>query len=163
MRALAGDEGKEDWLETAQAEFEKLANLVEQTLITPTDKLMELMYQSVQIRDSRHNLELGMSVWRLSWITFIFLPLTFLVGFFDIDPSRKDRIKWYVITMVPVTAIVVTLWFSFKYSSAAPASEIPHAAVSTSTSSILCPTPIRNYGRVPDRVRTSSRKVSPAG
>ncbi|KAJ9648849.1 hypothetical protein H2199_000762 [Coniosporium tulheliwenetii] len=93
LRALAGDEGKEDWLETAQAEFEKLANLVEQTLITPTDKLMELMYQSVQIRDSRHNLELGMSVWRLSWITFIFLPLTFLVGFFDIDPSRKDRIK----------------------------------------------------------------------
>lgn len=40
------------------------------------------MYKSISIRDSRQSLELNASLWRLSWITFIFLPLTFLVGFF---------------------------------------------------------------------------------
>lgn len=120
LRELAGEEIKEQWLGTLQDEFEKLANLVEEKLIKPTDNLRELMYQSVQIRDSRHNLELGTSMWRLSWITFIFLPLTFLVGVFGIDPFRRDpSVKWFVIFILPLTAIVVALWFSFKYSSAA--------------------------------------------
>lgn len=75
--------------------------MVTEDLTKPTESLISLLYQSVSIRDSRHSLELGVSsvftlislgllpfeaykrtVWRLSWITFIFLPLTFIVGFF---------------------------------------------------------------------------------
>lgn len=55
------------------------------------------MYKSVEIRDSRYSLQLGRSMWRLSWITFIFLPGTFLVGFFgmNVDTFKDDpSIKW---------------------------------------------------------------------
>src|SRR5437762_95797 len=41
-----------------------------------------------------------LSMWRLSWITFIFLPLTFIVGFFgmNVDVFAKDpSIKWHLI------------------------------------------------------------------
>ena len=58
------------------------------------------MYKSVGIRDSRHSLQLGTSMWRLSWITFIFLPLTFLVGFFgmNVDTFANDpSVKWYAV------------------------------------------------------------------
>ena len=51
----------------------------------PTDSLNDLLYKSVEIRDSRHSLQLNTSLWRLSWITFIFLPLTFIVGFFGMN------------------------------------------------------------------------------
>jgi Mg2+ and Co2+ transporter CorA len=58
------------------------------------------MYKSISIRDSRQSLELNASLWRLSWITFIFLPLTFLVGFFGMVclvnlllPSTADKLR----------------------------------------------------------------------
>lgn len=57
------------------------------------------MYKSVSIRDARKSVELNTSLWRLSWITFIFLPLTFLVGFFgmNVDTFQNDPpIKWLV-------------------------------------------------------------------
>lgn len=43
------------------------------------------MYKSVSIRDARKSVELNTSLWRLSWITFILLPLTFLVGAFGMN------------------------------------------------------------------------------
>ena len=55
------------------------------------------MYKSVSIRDARKSVELNTSLWRLSWITFIFLPLTFLVGFFgmNVDTFHSNpSIKW---------------------------------------------------------------------
>lgn len=82
------------------------------------------MYKSVAIRDSRQSLQLGTSMWRLvlrdqslvhslattnpyhrlSWITFIFLPLTFITGVFgmNVDIFKENpRVKWYFITAVP--------------------------------------------------------------
>lgn len=47
--------------------------------------LNDLVYKSVEIRDSRHSLQLNTSMWRLSWITFIFLPLTFIGTFFGMN------------------------------------------------------------------------------
>jgi len=43
------------------------------------------MYRSVAIRDSHASLQLGSSMWRLSWITFIFLPATFIAAFFGMN------------------------------------------------------------------------------
>jgi Mg2+ and Co2+ transporter CorA len=65
------------------------------------------MYKSVSIRDSRQSLELNASLWRLSWITFIFLPLTFLVGFFGMNVGLFEHhpsIKYYFITAVPLVS-----------------------------------------------------------
>lgn len=79
------------------------------------------MYKSVGIRDARHSLQLGLSMWRLSWITFIFLPLTFIGGFFGMNvdlfqPSGSGypSIKWYFVAAVPLMLLVVTLYFAFK-------------------------------------------------
>jgi Mg2+ and Co2+ transporter CorA len=63
------------------------------------------MYRSVTIRDSKQSLELNASLWRLSWITFIFLPLTFLVGAFGMNVDAFQHfpsLKWYFVAAVPL-------------------------------------------------------------
>lgn len=118
LRDLAGELAIEDnWLESSTSDFEKLSNLVQEDLIKPTANLADLMYKSVEIRDSRHSLQLNTSLWRLSWITFIFLPLTFIVGFFGMNVdtfSENPSIKWYFLTAIPMMALVFILWFTTK-------------------------------------------------
>lgn len=73
------------------------------------------MYKSVSIRDSRQSLELNASLWRLSWITFIFLPLTFLVGFFGMNVSLFEQyppVKYYFIAAVPLVSTASLLALS---------------------------------------------------
>jgi Mg2+ and Co2+ transporter CorA len=53
------------------------------------------MYKSVDIRDSRFSLQLGTSMWRLSWVTFAFLPLTFLTGFFGMNVKTFQNSEGY--------------------------------------------------------------------
>ncbi|KAI9827078.1 MAG: hypothetical protein M1826_006442 [Phylliscum demangeonii] len=106
-----------NWLDASPADFERLSNLVQEDLVKPTANLADLMYKSVGIRDSRHSLHLGESMWRLSWITFIFLPLTFIVGFFGMQVDLFDRrpsIKWYFVTAVPFMLTVIIVLFAFK-------------------------------------------------
>ena len=79
---LSSDQTEDNWLESSNADMERVANLIQEDLVKPTANLADLTYKSVEIRDSRHGLQLNTSMWRLSWITFIFLPLTFIVGFF---------------------------------------------------------------------------------
>jgi len=109
--------GPEPWLESILSEMQRHSNLVEEDLIKPTTGLADLMYKSVGIRDARHSLELSMSLWRLSWITFVFLPLTFLCGFFSMQVSvfqDTPSVKWYFIVAVPMMVCVLASWFIFK-------------------------------------------------
>ena len=77
LRELTEEAGtNEIWLEDAPADFEGLSNRIQEDLVKPTANLNDLMYKSVEIRDSRHSLQLSMSMWRLSWISFLCLPLT---------------------------------------------------------------------------------------
>jgi hypothetical protein len=118
LRELVEDVDTEDnWLEDIPGDFARLSNLVEEDLTKPTAALSSLMYQSVSIRDSRHSLQLGTSMWRLSWITFIFLPLTFIVGFFGMNVSTFENypdIKWYFVAAVPFMLCVLLAWFIMK-------------------------------------------------
>ena len=75
-------EVEDNWLDASPDDMEKIRDLVQEDLVKPTANLADLMYKSVEIRDSRHSLQLNTSLWRLSWITFIFLPLTFISSFF---------------------------------------------------------------------------------
>lgn len=73
------------------------------------------MYKSVSIKDSKQSLELNASLWRLSWITFIFLPLTFLAGMFGMNvDALKDfpSLKWYFVAAVPLVRFVALLYAS---------------------------------------------------
>ncbi|KAK3381700.1 hypothetical protein B0H63DRAFT_511458 [Podospora didyma] len=86
-------------------------------LITPTNSLLDMLYKSVAIRDARLSLELNASLWRLSWITFIFLPLTFLSGFFGMNVdlfSDNPSIKWYFIAAAVVAVLSFLVWVGFK-------------------------------------------------
>lgn len=108
----------DDWLESSTGDMERLSNLVQEDLVKPTASLADLMYKSVEIRDSRHSLQLNTSLWRLSWITFIFLPLTFIVGFFGMNVdtfSGNPSIKWYFITAVPMMVFVFIFWYFIKH------------------------------------------------
>ncbi|EED14038.1 conserved hypothetical protein [Talaromyces stipitatus ATCC 10500] len=118
LHELTDDVDSEDnWLEDIPSDFERLTNLIAEDLTKPTESLISLLYQSVSIRDSRHSLELGVSMWRLSWITFIFLPLTFIVGFFGMNVdtfANMPSIKWYFIAAIPFMLGVLTFYFLMK-------------------------------------------------
>ena len=70
------------------------------------------MYKSVQIRDSRQSLDLSASLWRLSWITFVFLPLNSVASVFgmNVDAFRHyPSIKWYFVVAVPLVSSILFL------------------------------------------------------
>ncbi|EQL36643.1 hypothetical protein BDFG_02006 [Blastomyces dermatitidis ATCC 26199] len=106
------------WLDNIPGDYDRLSTLVEEDLVKPTKTLISLLYQSVSIRDSRHSIQLGVSMWRLSWITFIFLPLTFIVGFFGMNVDAfadNPSIKWYFISCVPFMLCVLGAWYVVKH------------------------------------------------
>jgi len=114
---VEASEKLETWLEAIPGDFKRLSNLVQEDLVKPTAGLTDLMYKSVGIRDARHSLELSMSLWRLSWITFIFLPLTFLCGFFSMSVdvfADHPSLKWYFVAAAPMMSAVFASWFVFK-------------------------------------------------
>ena len=136
LHDLSIDQNDEEWLESSNADMERISALIQEDLVKPTSSLADLMYKSVEIRDSRHGLQLNTSLWRLSWVTFIFLPLTFIVGFFgmvsnkctplpgssslqlqNVDTFSNDpSIKWYFIVAVPMMILVFLGWYFFKHS-----------------------------------------------
>ena len=103
-----------DWLDENLTDFKRLSSEVEEMLKKPVANMVDLvslelltileradpqwqMYKSISIRDARQSLELNTSMWRLSWITFIFLPLTFLAGVFGMNVSElasNPPLKW---------------------------------------------------------------------
>ena len=121
FREMTDDEEVSDrWMEDSPEVYERLSDIVQEDLVKPTANLADLMYKSVGIRDTRHSLQLSMSMWRLSWITFIFLPLTFIVGFFgmNVDTFNGDgfpSLKWYFISASPLMLLVLISWYMLKH------------------------------------------------
>lgn len=106
------------WLEQSPDEIDKLITLFQEGVLKPTDHLSDLMYKSVGIRDARHSLQLDLSMWRLSWITFIFLPLTFMCGFFGMNVDTFEgnpSIKWFFITTAPLFVAMFLGWYFIKH------------------------------------------------
>ncbi|KAG8529370.1 uncharacterized protein KY384_006006 [Bacidia gigantensis] len=62
LRELTGDP-QDIWLEQSTDDMNKLTVLVQDDLVKPTANLADLMYKSVEIRDSRHSLQLNTSMW----------------------------------------------------------------------------------------------------
>ncbi|KAL8802479.1 MAG: hypothetical protein Q9182_003787 [Xanthomendoza sp. 2 TL-2023] len=119
LRELASESATDDnWLDRSPGDMERIGNLIQEDLVKPTSSLNDLVYKSVEIRDSRHSLQLNTSMWRLSWITFIFLPLTFIGTFFgmNVDTFSNDpSIKWYFAATVPLMTLVLILWYIIKH------------------------------------------------
>ncbi|KAF1986381.1 hypothetical protein K402DRAFT_431339 [Aulographum hederae CBS 113979] len=116
LKMLFEEHADRDWFGTD--ELEKCANLLAEDLVKPTKAMSEMIYQAVTFRDVRQSLQLNTSLWRLSWITFIFLPLTFMVGFFgmNVDTFKGDpSIKWYFISAAPMMLLILVLQFIIKH------------------------------------------------
>ena len=106
-----------DWLKQNIEEYQRLGTLIEEVLKKPNQHIIDLMYKSVSIRDARQSLDLSNSLWRLSWITFIFLPLTFLVGFFGMNVDifqQYPSLKWYFVAVVPLMVFVLLAWLATR-------------------------------------------------
>lgn len=69
LKELAEDDPpqQDTWIGNASDEFDKLTTQFQEGVVKPTTNLSDLMYKSVGIRDARHSLQLGLSMWRLSW------------------------------------------------------------------------------------------------
>ncbi|KAF2711416.1 hypothetical protein K504DRAFT_465173 [Pleomassaria siparia CBS 279.74] len=120
LKELALDDPHENepWLGSSADELDKLITQFQEGVVKPTTNLSDLMYKSVGIRDARHSLQLGLSMWRLSWITFIFLPLTFVCGFFGMNVEifeSNPSLKWWFITTIPLFVVVTVLWYGVKH------------------------------------------------
>ncbi|EXJ56554.1 hypothetical protein A1O7_06898 [Cladophialophora yegresii CBS 114405] len=105
------------WLTPLLDDFEVLAENIVTDYLQPLEHMIDLLYKSVTIRDSRQSLELNASLWRLSWITFIFLPLTFLVGAFGMNVDALQHypsLKWYFVAAVPLMIMVIFFWFAMR-------------------------------------------------
>ena len=120
---------KTDWFRDTPADLERIAELFDQEMVKPTANLSDLLYKSVEIRDSRHSLQLGTSMWRLSWITFIFLPLTFMgtvfgmnVDIFQPEEGPFPSFKWYFIVAVPFMILIIVFYMFIKSSLSASVS-----------------------------------------
>lgn len=112
------DHDGDGWLDDQVETFESLLQRVSENLVKPTNSLSELMYRSVGIRDTRHSLELSYSMWRLSWITFIFLPLNYSTSFFGMNVDifqGNPPLKWYFIASVPLLLMVFVTYWAFKH------------------------------------------------
>ncbi|KAF2012165.1 hypothetical protein BU24DRAFT_426001 [Aaosphaeria arxii CBS 175.79] len=108
----------EPWLAGSAEEMDRLTKNHEEGIVKPTSNLSDLMYKSVGIRDARISNQLGLSMWRLSWITFIFLPLTFATGFFGMNVDTFEEnpsIKWFFIGIFPLFAVVLICWYGIKH------------------------------------------------
>ncbi|KIW65039.1 hypothetical protein PV04_07326 [Phialophora macrospora] len=109
--------GRIKWLTPVLDDFEVLADNIVTDYLQPLEHMIDLMYKSVTIKDSRQSLELNASLWRLSWITFVFLPLTFLVGAFGMNVDAFEHypsLKWYFVAAVPLMLMVIFFWFAMR-------------------------------------------------
>ncbi|KAF2640054.1 hypothetical protein P280DRAFT_452458 [Massarina eburnea CBS 473.64] len=120
LRDLIGVDPTEDqpWLNQSAEELDKMVTQFQEGVIKPTSSLSDLMYKSVGIRDARHSLQLGLSMWRLSWITFIFLPLTFVCSFFGMNVDTFESnpsIQWFFIAAIPLLLVMMASWYIIKH------------------------------------------------
>lgn len=140
MRLFFGDSASADensifWLDAIPDVYDSLFADWDRGVAKRTSDLSKSMFQAVAFRDSRDSLQLGLSMWRLSWITFIFLPLTFTVGIFGMSKSYRQPptrskltaldvdlfesnppIKWWFVTSAVILAGSIVLWYAVKHS-----------------------------------------------
>ncbi len=84
-------------LDIQQSLTDPTANLLRYLIKgTYTHQMTWQVYKRVAKSDARYSLQLSIGLWGLSWITFIFLPLTFVATFFRMNvdvlsdnPSRN--------------------------------------------------------------------------
>ncbi|KAF4929095.1 putative ankyrin repeat protein [Colletotrichum viniferum] len=84
-----------------------------------TRDLIQMEFNLVSINEARQSVKMAASLKRLSWITFIFLPLTFIATSFgmNIDILSDDPPWYWYLPFAGVTILLTSaVWLIFKYS-----------------------------------------------
>ncbi|KAF3911135.1 hypothetical protein AA313_de0207545 [Arthrobotrys entomopaga] len=79
--------------------------------------MMQMVFSLVSIDEAYRSREQGQSLKRLSWITFIFLPLMFVASLFgmNIDILENDPPwKWTLVVCAPTVGVVWVVWLAYR-------------------------------------------------
>ena len=76
-------------LDASPGTFDLMIEEWDRNVVKRTAAVLDHMFKAVSLRDAHDTLHYGESMWRLSWITFIFLPLTFSTGLFGMSKGFR--------------------------------------------------------------------------
>ncbi|KAJ4377357.1 hypothetical protein N0V83_000182 [Neocucurbitaria cava] len=79
--------------------------------------LIQLEFNLTSIREAQKSTMLNRSIKRLTWITFVFLPLIFVSGLFGMNVNvlaGNPPWWWYVVFMLGTLCLTMAVWVAFK-------------------------------------------------
>ncbi|KAL8995142.1 MAG: hypothetical protein Q9188_006878 [Gyalolechia gomerana] len=97
--------------------LESLEQRVANDFREQTKNLTGLAYNAIAIYAAQNSLNHSASMRRLSWITFIFLPLVFSASIFgmNVDVLANDPpLKWYFVSSVPLMGVLVVVTIALR-------------------------------------------------
>ncbi|KAI5784884.1 hypothetical protein FPQ18DRAFT_309711 [Pyronema domesticum] len=83
-----------------------------------TAAVIQLEFNLVSIHEAQKSTSMAASMKRLSWVTFIFLPLSFVGTLMGMNIDLLDGHPgwwWYLVLSIAVLLLVFTGWIVFKY------------------------------------------------
>ncbi|KAK6508016.1 hypothetical protein TWF481_006436 [Arthrobotrys musiformis] len=78
---------------------------------------MQLIFNLISIDEAYRSREQNTSLKRLSWITFIFLPMLFMSSLFGMNINLladNPEWWWYLVWTVPCLVLVMLFWFLYR-------------------------------------------------
>ncbi|KAK6343741.1 hypothetical protein TWF730_011330 [Orbilia blumenaviensis] len=78
---------------------------------------MQLLFNLISIDEAYRSREQNTSLKRLSWITFIFLPMLFMSSLFGMNVNLladNPEWWWYLVWTIPCLALVMIFWFIYR-------------------------------------------------
>ncbi|MCJ1427599.1 Ankyrin-2 [Sticta canariensis] len=89
-------------------------------LTETSQNLIQLEFNLTSIAEAQKSTSMNRSMKRLSWITFIFLPLTFIGTLFGmnvdiLDSEPKPHWEWYLPWAFVTIFLTLVVWIAFKF------------------------------------------------
>lgn len=118
------EEGKDVTEEKLKSFKQETANLTDQMdrklkdLEVASQELIQLEFNLTSIAEAQKSTSTNVSVKRLSWITFIFLPLMFVSSIFGMNVDvLKSNPRWWIYILFAAGTMILTLgvWILFKW------------------------------------------------
>lgn len=117
------EEGKditEDKIKSFERETDNLTEQMDRklkSLEAASQELIQLEFNLTSIAEAQKSTSTNISMKRLSWITFVFLPLMFISSVFGMNVDiLKSNPRWWIYILFALGTMILTLgvWILFK-------------------------------------------------